>query len=64
MSSRLTSIGVEDAYGLQGYGLGAGLAVGRFTASLEAVLGGSNRADPDLYRSLGLALQYRMLRIP
>lgn len=49
-------------YSLSGLGLGAGLTIRRVTASFEIVLGGANRADPDLYGSLAVSLQYRLLR--
>ena len=51
-------------YNLTGVGLGVGLTVSRITSLLEAVLGGADRADPGVYLSLGLSLQYRLLRIP
>ena len=47
-------------YDLTGFGLGVGLATGRFTTSFEAVLGGSNRSDPDLYGRRSVSLQYRL----
>ncbi len=49
-----------DTYDLRGTGLGVGLSVDRFTVSLEAVLGGDNRADPWLHVSKGVLLQYRV----
>ncbi len=50
-------------YNLTGVGLGVGLTVSRITSSLEAVLGGADRADPGIYIHLGLSLQYRLPRI-
>lgn len=47
-------------YDLTGFGLGLGWTVRRVTSSVEVVLGGANRADPDLYGSLGIAFQYRI----
>ncbi|WP_419936962.1 hypothetical protein [Candidatus Palauibacter sp.] len=52
-----------QTYEMTGVGLGVGLTVGRVTGSLEFVLGGADRADPDLYGGLGLSLQYRLPRI-
>ena len=54
---------IGRTYNMTGLGLGVGLTVGRVTGSLEAVLGGADRADPDLYVSPGLSLQYRLPRI-
>ena len=50
-------------YNLTGVGLGVGLTVSKITSSLEAVLGGADRADPQFYIDLGLSLQYRLPRI-
>jgi len=47
-------------YDLTGFGLGLGWTVRRVTSSVEVVLGEANRADPDLYGSLGIAFQYRI----
>ena len=58
------SLDLEDEYDLQGFGLGVGLAVGRFTVSFEAVLGLETRYEPDLYGRTSASLHYRLLRIP
>ena len=51
-----------EVYNLSGLGLGAGLTVQRVTASFEIVLGVANRYSPNLYGSLAVSLQYRLLR--
>ena len=46
-------------YDLEGLGAGMGITVGRISSSVEASIGGANRSSPDLYGSLGVALQFR-----
>ncbi len=46
-------------YDLSGLGAGMGITVGRISISVEGSLGGANRSNPDLYGSLGVALQFR-----
>ena len=58
------SLDLEDKYDLQGFGLGVGLAVGRFTVSFEAVVGLATRYEPDAYGRISASLHYRLLRIP
>lgn len=49
-----------DTYDVAGIGLGGGTSFGRFTASLEAVLGGATRGDHGPYIRFGPQLQYRV----
>ncbi|MDE2973899.1 MAG: hypothetical protein OXU64_04105 [Gemmatimonadota bacterium] len=49
-----------DAYDMAGVGLGGGTSFGRFTASLDAVLGVSTLGDHGPYIRVGPQLQYRV----
>ena len=52
----------EDTFSIVSAGLGVGWTIGRVTASVEGGLGRQTRYRPERHRSLGVSLQYQLLR--
>ena len=52
-----------DTYDLAGFGVGGEETDGRFTVSLELVIGVANRSTPWFYGHGGVAVQYRLPRL-
>ena len=52
----------EDTFSIVSAGLGVAWTIGRVTASVEGGLGRQTRYGPERHRSLGVSLQYQLLR--